>query len=151
MSGQSKDHGWQARILWQQQGTDYQLRLMLPLGQGAIRITKNAQGVSIRTAQGRRYQAADAEQLLTQKLGLTLPVKALQSWIRGIADPDTSITLQQWDTDHLLRQLQQAGWQIDYQTYKSFVIKGKPYQLPTRLSLRHADYFAKIAVSRWAD
>ena len=145
MSIHSGDDSWIANVLWEQQPASYQLQLNTPTGQGVLRLTATAQQVSLRTAEGDVFNAATAEELLSERLHVNLPVSYLHSWIRGLPVDKIEIDNYQLDNTGRLSLLQQADWTINYERYQP--VKGM--SLPSKLALENKEFKVKIVVSLW--
>ena len=139
------NESWTAKVHWQQSGPSYQLRLNTPLGQGALLLEGNDNGVIMRTADNKVFTASDPDTLVTEVLKLNIPVSSLHFWIRGIPTPKP---IPQWyylnDKGHLHR-LRQKGWEIEYERYLNF----QGIMLPTKIFLENNQFKVKIAISNW--
>ena len=133
-----------AALHWRQQGEDYRILLRGPLGSGSLRLEGDALGATLTTSRGEQAQAADAGALLRELTGYALPVAALPYWLRGLPAPGPRQDAG-FDGQGLLRQLSQAGWQVSYQEYGSFLDR----LLPVRLELENGTWRVRIVVSRW--
>jgi outer membrane lipoprotein LolB len=145
MSIHSGDDSWIANVLWEQQPTSYQLQLNTPTGQGVLRLTGSPQQVSLRTAEGDVFNAATAEELLSERMHVNLPVSHLYSWIRGLPVDKVEIENYQLDNSGRLSLLQQANWTINYERYQP--VKG--ISLPSKLALENREFKVKIVISLW--
>lgn len=123
--------GWQAGLNWRQTGESFRLELTGPLGQGAVRMQGDAEGVALERADGQRDWAPDADALLARNTGWTLPVTGLRHWIRGRAVPDRPAQWE-WAADGLPRRLRQDGWIIRYTEFREQAGLG---MLPRRIDL----------------
>lgn len=144
MVANSKDDGWSARIHWQQQGDAYQLRLHGPMGQGALRLSGDAQGVTLHTSDN-SYHAATPEALLSQQANINLPLRYLLFWVRGLPVPKLDIQAQSFTPEGQLASLKQDDWEIQFARYTSV---GK-WLLPKKIRLENQHYLAKIGISQW--
>ncbi len=144
MAANSEDDGWNARVFWQQAGEAYELRLQGPMGQGAVRLQGDAQGVVMYTG-GEVYRAATPEALLDQQASIRLPLVYLRYWVRGLPVPDIEIQTRSFTPEGQLSQIQQAGWNITFARYKS--VEG--LSLPHKIRLENALYVARIGISKW--
>ncbi|HAI69110.1 MAG TPA: outer membrane lipoprotein LolB [Gammaproteobacteria bacterium] len=136
---------WTASVYWQQQGSAYQLRLNLPLGQGALLLEADDKGVIMRTADNQTYKAANADALMADVLKLEMPVTDLQFWIRGIPAPHSSPDRYLLNDKKQLRHLQQDGWFITYLHY----VNVEGIALPKRMLLENQSFKVKIAILEW--
>jgi outer membrane lipoprotein LolB len=136
--------GWHASLDWQDHAGRYRLLVRGPLGQGALQLDGDAQGVRLTDAEGRVHVAADAESLLQQVAGWRLPVSGLRYWVRGLPYPGVHLDETLDDTGRLA-QLRQAGWTIRYQRFR--VVDG--IEWPDRLTLERDDLVLKLVIDQW--
>lgn len=127
----SGEQGWHAGLNWRQTGETFYLELTGPLGQGAVRMQGDAEGVTLGRADGKRDWAPDADALLTRNTGWILPVSGLRYWVRGRAVPERPAQWT-WAADGLPQRLQQDGWVIRYSEFREQPGLGK---LPRRIDL----------------
>ena len=88
VSLKSNEESFSGGMAWRHESTHQELLLRTPLGQGVAELSGDAQGVELRDAQGRVHRAADAEALVRQALGVTLPLTGLSWWVVGGVRPD---------------------------------------------------------------
>lgn len=74
---------YSGRLSWRHSLADDELLLASPLGQGIAEIRRNANGVQLRTQDGRSRTAADLPTLTQQVLGFPLPLDMLTGWVFG--------------------------------------------------------------------
>ncbi len=115
---QTATEGGSFDLFWQQRDASYEIRLIAPLGQGAVYIQGNADGVTIRTHDGREEFAEDADALFISMTGLSLPVTGMQDWLRGTPIQGNSIESISWNEHGQLYKLKQRGWNIEMNRYK---------------------------------
>jgi outer membrane lipoprotein LolB len=140
----SADEGFNAAFTWRQQGEHYVITLTGPLGGGAVRLRGAPGEIHLKTQQGEQQRASDPEALLFEQTGLLLPVSQLYYWIRGLPAPGLTYTAE-WYDYHYLRQLKQAGWQIDYASYQPV----RHYLLPKKITLFHQALRLRIVIRQW--
>ncbi len=130
----NEHENWSATLHWVQQADTYTLNLIGPLGQGAVQITGGRGSVLMRLADGQSYTANDAETLLRERAGWSVPVTGLRYWVRGLPDPRTTA---QQGLDEAGRPLffEQSGWRIEYARYAR--VNG--IDLPHKLTLMCMD------------
>ncbi len=145
IAAHGEEGAWDARVLWQQAGNQYRIDLYGPLGQGAIHLAGDPSGVTLDTAEGKRYQAHDPDNLLRNNTGLILPLKQLYYWIRGLPAPDTQVSAAEYNAQIDLQTLTQNGWHISYVKY----MEQDGLRLPKKLNLQNDDYYARIVISNW--
>jgi outer membrane lipoprotein LolB len=138
------EQGWHAGLDWENHADRYRLLVSGPLGQGAMQLTGSAQGVTLVDADGKVYQAADAETLLQQVSGWQLPVSGLRYWVRGLPDPGSRFE-QTLDAQGRLQQLNQSGWDIRYQRFTQL----DGVEWPSKLTLERDDLVLKLVIDQW--
>ncbi len=133
---------------WRQEGGNYDISLGSPLGQDVLQLQGDAQGVSLRTAQGTDF-AADGETLLYRRLGLRLPVSGLRYWVLGLPDPAAPVGAQDREVDGLghLTRLRQSGWDIEFRRYGPVTT----IDLPDKIFLTNqaVRLEVRLAVEQW--
>ena len=132
---QSETDGGSFDVFWQQRADAYDARLVAPLGQGAVHINGNDDGVNIRLADGSTEYSEHANELFTAMTGLPLPVEGLQDWLRGMPMQGEEIQTISWNEQGQLYKLEQSGWRVEMSRYKT--VDG--YQLPHAFYLERED------------
>ena len=137
--------GFSGTLRWRQDGERFLLRIIAPLAQGSWQLAGDPRGVEMSAPKGERRSAADAETLLREVLGWSVPVAGARYWVSGIPDPSSDVRKLDLDEQGRLAVLEQAGWNISELEY----VPVGSYELPKRLSLRRDELLVKLAVSRW--
>lgn len=139
------EEGLQIRMHWQQHGAqDYTLRFYGPLGRGGVLIG-DARGIELQTGSGETYRGSDAEQLMQEHLGWSVPLAGLSFWMRGLPYPHRPFELLHLDKRERLSRLHQDGWQVSIGEYT--VQDG--HELPARLQAENGALRVRLAVDRW--
>ncbi len=136
---------WIIRVLWDQDGDNYTLRLNAPLGQGAALLTGTKDGVIMRTGNNETFKAQTPDELVVKTLNMELPITNLHYWIRGIPAPDHSVLKYDLYKDGHLHNLEQSGWSVEYSPY----VEVENIFLPKKIYLDHKDLEVKIVVTQW--
>lgn len=129
---------------------DYsQLTLEASFGQGMIRIEQTHTHVILTTLEGDTFSGSDAEQVLRQSTGWSIPIEGLQSWIKGINHPGSDYLP---DIDSLGRaiSLLQDDWRINYLDYK--IVQLSQYynqDLPRKIYMKRHNLALKIVIDQW--
>ncbi|RUQ33697.1 MAG: outer membrane lipoprotein LolB [Candidatus Competibacteraceae bacterium] len=139
--------GWHAGFQWAQQGSDYRIDLIGPLGQGRVRVEGDEQAVRIQTADGQIQTAPNPDVLLEQAVGARLPVNGLRYWIRGLPEPGTAPAVQT-DAEGRLIRLEQDGWIIEYLAYA--YAAPLSLDLPERIMARRQELSVKLIIEEWS-
>jgi len=81
------------------------------------KLTRNNNVVTLLADDGKTYRDNDEERLLKSQTNLSVPLKGMQYWVRGVALPESKV-------DHLIldnigrpKEIQQSGWKITYTSY----------------------------------
>lgn len=139
----TEDEGWHATVDWRQDRRRYDIRLIGPLGQGAVRLHGLPGQVTLQTEDG-RTTAADPERLLYRNLGWRVPVEALRYWVLGLPAPG-SATDRELDRYGRLARLEQAGWRIEFREYE----RRDGYELPSRVFVNNHRARVRLVVGKW--
>lgn len=113
-------------VNWRHARDGDEMVIRTPLGQGMARIVRQGEAVSLVTANGREYRAADAELLTERVLGFRLPLEGLADWVRGRSAPS----------------LEGRGWKID-------IRERDAARRPVLLHLTYPGIELRLAVSEW--
>jgi outer membrane lipoprotein LolB len=132
---QTEYEGGSFDVYWQQLLDAFDIRLIAPLGQGAVQITGDDAGVTIQLADGRSEYSDDAEGLFASMTGLSLPVAGLHDWLRGMPIEGETIQHASWNEQGQLYKLEQSGWRLEINRYKS--VAG--FELPHAFYLERED------------
>lgn len=136
-----------ASLTWRQAGADFSLLLTGPMGQGAVRLQRNADGVRLDTPEGPRY-AQNADLLLAETLGFTIPVEQARWWVLGIGAPEEQagpLRVRRRDEYDRPVEVEQNGWQIEWSDRR--LLAGRA--LPRRVRLEHAETRLTLVVGAW--
>jgi outer membrane lipoprotein LolB len=136
---------WIVRVLWDQDGDNYNLRLNAPLGQGAALLTGTKDGVIMRTGDNKTLKAQNPDELVVKALDMELPIANLYYWIRGIPAPDHRVLPYDLFPNGHLYSLEQSGWFVEYSPY----IEVENRFLPKKIYLDHKDIEVKIVITQW--
>ena len=145
---QTETEGGSFDVFWQQVADIYELRLVAPMGQGAVHINGDDGGVTISLADGRTEYSQDADQLFTAMTGLALPVQGLQDWLRGMPIQGEAIHNISWNEHGQLYRLEQNGWRVEMNRYKAIA----DYELPHAFYLEREDrpeLSVRLLVREW--
>ncbi len=132
-----------AMLNWQQLSGAYTIRLSGALGSGSLQIIGNDNRVTVRQAGQADQYASDAEQLLQQLLGWSVPIEHIYYWIRGL--PAEVPIDRQTSADGHLSVLEQDGWRVEYLRYQQFA----NVALPSKLQLQHEDLKVTLIIKDW--
>lgn len=119
---------------------NYELELTSPFGATLANLTVKP-GEAILVADGKTYQAADAQSLFYETFNLDLPLSSLRTLSLGLIGP-ASILL----PDGQLLSSAQDGFVVNYQHFKEF----DGYALPTDLNVNKGQLYIKLKVNEVA-
>jgi len=121
ISVQTEYEGGQADYRWQQHNkTDYDIRLLAPMGAGTTLINGRLNGVSLKTSSGDELFDTDVDKLMLRLNGWPVPVSGLQYWVKGVPAPDSQFEISKWNENGLPAVMLQDGWRIELRKYKKF-------------------------------
>jgi outer membrane lipoprotein LolB len=96
------------------------------------------------TREAEVFESASAEGLMQNYLGWSVPVNALNQWVRGMPEPGMSIEETRLEQGRLSF-LSQEDWLIEYQAYEQVDM----VWLPRRLKITRPDLNIKLIVEQW--
>lgn len=133
-----------AYLNWRQCGEQYDMRISGPLGQSVARIDGNGSQLTVRLEGQEPVATADPEQLLQERLGWSVPLRALRYWVR--AEPAPGNTAQFDGPAGQPTELRQLGWQVRYLAWH----QAGAIALPAKLTLRNdSGMQATLLISDW--
>ncbi len=125
------------------------LKLEAALGQGMIQLEKNKTAVTLTTTKGETYFGENAEQVLLQSTGWSIPVEGLESWIKGI-NHNNSEYFPDIDSAGRARSLRQDDWKINYLKYEKTTADGQNnLELPQKIYMKRQNLALKIVIDQW--
>ncbi|WP_227367918.1 lipoprotein insertase outer membrane protein LolB [Halomonas sp. M20] len=136
-----------ANLDWQQTPFSYRMMISGPFGAGRSTLDGSPGGVTLTTPDG-RFSARTPEQLMQQQLGWSLPISAMDYWVRGLPAPNAAHEMQA-DALGFPQQLRQAGWTIDYRDWTWAPRLNGGLWLPRRLVMTFDDLRATLVVNQW--
>jgi outer membrane lipoprotein LolB len=145
LSYHAAQKGFSAGYLWQNQSNQYVVQVFAPLGSWHAKLMVRANHrASLRTSDGKFFQANNPMLLMEENLAWSLPVEDLRYWLCGIPAPSQAFTLRQTaahDTAHIA----QADWSIDYFGYENFAT----WRLPKKIILTQGDKTITVLIQRF--
>lgn len=144
IAARNKNKGWSASLNWIQQGANqYQIRLYGPLGGGTVIVEKKGSVITYLDGP-KKVTSTNADALLQQQTGVRLPVHDLYYWVRGLAAPGGASSTN-YDPNHHLITLNQAGYTINYLSYTTI----NNVDLPSKIALQGHGVVIKLAIKHW--
>lgn len=150
VSVKSGEENFSGGMLWRHDRQEETLLLRTPLGQGVAELHGTASGVSLTDADGRQYHADDAEQLVRQVVGMTLPLKGLAWWVVGQPRPQSGYEAEA-DENGRLAVLRQDDWRIEFSRYSAHAdARQGQFLLPGKLvAWRGEELEIRLVVDAW--
>jgi len=142
---QTEHNGGSLDINWKQDGDDYVIRLLAPMGQGTYRIHGDKYSASIKMPNGKTRYIDQPNQMFNEALGVSLPLDALKDWVRGVPASSLKLDYAKWDDKGLLHVVRQEGWHVEMSNhfgetlpmpYKIYIDREDMPDLDIRLVLR---------------
>jgi outer membrane lipoprotein LolB len=133
-----------AGVRWHHAIPNHDITILSPLGQTVARVVQNGDGVTLSTADKAQYHASDADSLMQQVLGWSLPLTGMQYWVLGRAAPGDPAEVVN-SNDQRVTRINQDDWQIDYANYRP-VGNG---ELPGRIVMQHGDVQIRVVIDSW--
>ena len=133
-----------ANLDWQQMADAYRISLSGPFGQGRADLDGDDTSITLTTG-NQTYRGANAEQLMQQQLGWSVPVRHFAYWAKGIPSPLAPITAVEYDAEGALSTLVQDGWQVNLSRYS--IVDG--WQLPGRVSAKTEQIALLMVAKEW--
>ena len=135
---------FQGRFRWNQAEDGVELSINNPLGLNVLQVSGPPERLTVR-AGGETWELADPEPELSAMLGWWLPVRSLDDWLLGYADPDFEADQQLSPTRTELRTLDQRLWRLSYESYRLY----GDVLLPRRIDLEHGALEMRVIVDGW--
>ncbi|WP_253443923.1 lipoprotein insertase outer membrane protein LolB [Halomonas sp. Y3] len=132
-----------ANLDWSQHSHYYRMLLSGPFGSGRSTLEGREGRFSLTTSEG-RFEAETPEALMEEQLGWSLPVGALQDWVRGLPGANSDYRLEEDELGFPLH-LMQDGWTIDYRDWT----QTESLWLPRRLVMTYGDLRVTLVVTDW--
>ena len=135
---------FQGRFRWRQSDEQVELSINNPLGLNVLRVSGPPEQLAV-SARGETWELVDPEPELSAMLGWWLPVRSLNDWLLGYADPDFEADQQLSPTRTELRTLDQRLWRLTYESYRLH----EGFLLPRRIDLEHGALELRVIVDGW--
>lgn len=144
---QTENNSGTLDLTWQQDGDEYVIRLLAPMGQGTYLITGNEYSAILRLPSGKKRIISNPDALFHDSLGVDLPLSALRDWVRGVPAASLPVDEIRWNKKGLLRQINQNGWHVEMSNYL-----GSKVLLPYKIYLSRddkPDLSIRLALRQW--
>ncbi|MCG6118181.1 MAG: lipoprotein insertase outer membrane protein LolB [Aquimonas sp.] len=135
--------GGSGRIEWQQQGDSFSVSLSAPVSRQSWRLTAGEGWARLDGVEQGPLEGSDAEALLAEAAGWSMPLAQLRAWVRGArAEAQSQL---EFDAQGLPARLRQHGWQIEYRGWDQ---RRQP-PLPLRVFAESGERRVRLVVDRW--
>lgn len=125
-------------VSWRHDGLQDDIELVGPLAQGRVKITVTPDQVIVDDGEQRNVYLGSADEVLSQQLGVDMPVSALKYWVLGVNDPDQDFIEQPGG-------FYQAGWLVRYREMQ--VVEAET--LPKKMTAEKDKARIKLIVDEW--
>lgn len=142
---QREDKGFSADLDWRELPPGYALRLSAPLSGGTYQLADEGAGVVLAAPKGKTYRAADAQALMREHLGWSLPLDGARYWVRGVPDPARPVSGEHLDDAGRWTDFAQDGWRVSVLEYAP----AAGLSLPKRLFLARDKLSVRMAIKTW--
>lgn len=142
-------NGGSGRIDWQQDGAKYRVQLSAPVTRQSWVLTGDTAGGGGRLEglDGGPRSGPDAEQVLLEATGWTIPVNQMPDWVRALRIADAGAKRADLDAAGRPRTVRQDGWTIDFLAWAP-AGAGQP-ELPQRIEARNGEAKVRLLVDQW--
>ncbi len=140
----NESDSWHATLQWIEQPANYTINIIAPFGQGGARIQGNSEGVTLRSDEGKVFQASTAEELLKRHTGWRVPLEGMRFWARGLPQPSSPRTQKLNPSGHLA-ELTQSDWLIEFMRYQ----RVKNLVLPGKVFMNTGELKVKVVIDSW--
>lgn len=128
-------------VAWRHSRESDEMLITSPVGSSVARVVRTGSEVVLTAADQREYRANDAETLTEQVLGFRLPLAGLTDWVRGRSIEGSAAAVVR-DKDGRIASLEQNGWRVEYQEFRSD-------GLPVRMKLTYPGIELRLAIHEW--
>lgn len=140
---QTPAEGWSANLVWKHDPDSDHLAFSGPMQQRAATILARKDFVSFRSADGTDIVASDADALLRERVGITIPLGVLRYWVLGVPAPEHDFAPDPSGED--ARDFLQLGWAMHYGEY----LPVAEMRLPRKLTATGEGMKLKLVVDEW--
>ena len=138
------DEGFSGGLSWRQSGEHADVELRNPIGGVALTIRVDGDALSVTDPKGITVDGDRARELVAERFGSGLPIPQLRYWLVGTPAPGAP-HIESLGTDARLATLDQAGWQVRYERYRS----AGALALPARLDITKDALRLRVVVQDW--
>lgn len=138
-----------ARFLWRQEGSDFNIDLWGPFGQGRVQLVGNDTEVTLLDADGAVITTGEHEAVMRRNLGWSLPLAVLPAWVQGHPDAQYPAREESRDASGHLIAFRQLDWQVELARFQAAGSEADERELPHRVTAWRGPYRVRLAISDW--
>ena len=136
--------GFSGGLTWNQAGARAEVELRGPVGGRVLAIRVDGDEFSVTDPDGETFDGERAQALVAERIGSGLPIAELRYWLVGVPAPGAPFE-ETLGADLRLAALDQAGWHIRYDRYRS----AGEFVLPAKLDITQGALRLRVSVSDW--
>jgi outer membrane lipoprotein LolB len=114
---QTEFTGGSLDVIWKNDGNDFSIRLIAPMGAGNYLVQGDENQAEIRFPNGSTKIINNIDNVFSSMLEVDLPTSAVKDWIRGIPSKTLPVEQISWDKKGHLNRIKQAGWSVEMTKY----------------------------------
>ena len=134
------NESWTANISWKRQLTNETIRLSGPLGQGGVFIRITDDYVAIDRGEGEIKYKGRSNELISEALGMYVPLESLRYWVVGLVDPNTAF-------EDIKNGFVQNGWTILIKQLQQTEMG----MLPRKIDVTNREVGLKLIIDQWRE
>jgi len=136
-------------MVWRQKpSNNYEITMTNPLtGAVVSKVTREGNLVTLLDDKGKTYTDSDEERLLRRQTNLSIPLKGMQHWVRGLSSPLYDVVKLDLDNAGRPTNIEQAGWKVSYTGYESNETNALPRKI--RLSRDTEEISIRMVAKSW--
>lgn len=135
--------GGSGRIDWRQDGDRFVIEIRAPVSRRTWRLSGSPDGATLEGLDGGPRSGPNAEALLQQEVGWTVPVADLVAWARGARGVGAAEI--EFDAENRPARIQQRGWSVEYRAWS----EGPAPVLPRKVFAASGERRVRLVVERW--
>ena len=139
------DRATSSSIRWLQSGSNFEMTLWGPFGQGKTRLVGDAALITVQKANGERFAGVVPDEILEQQFGISASIDAFSIWVLGrpkIHPPAKDLERDEYGDVITFKQL---GFALAYGDYR--VVGGR--RVPHRITCLEGGTKITLLVERW--
>lgn len=131
------------RMTWEHTLAEDAIGFSSSLGMVVAELQRNASGARWMTADGERFEARSADQLMARITDQPVPLEALSRWVLGRVGRGAAATR---DSQGRLLEALDEGWAVRVLAYETEL----PEALPSSIEVEHGALRIRLAIEEWA-